>query len=1040
MLMNYLALTKSIDLCTVSISDSRLLKIIKFCLAVATIAPLTVYCYPASAASVSSKSLEKNKTEIQRTEDGGISSAKANKDIFKSQIVNKILENVEQARLFREEGKLNESLTSLALAESLLDQLDETEVVKELIGVPIYMSRFNTLMMLERYKDAASAIHNVIVFVERDYVLELIRSDHMILGSAPYSAYYKAATASKYIDIKRVPEFLDKGISLLKSSNYSAEKGAEKIFLEYAEFFQDLGRYQSAIEILSLLADRHIKDKKLSESTQYAFLLDRLANLYMIEGNFGMSELLIQGAQRIYSKHQKSHKYEFLMSNLAYAKLRYRLAEALAIADNLEDYTRRSSNIDRHIRAISLQVVFAERLKDSNKMSQILEKIGKLPKHYVTKNNLRRNIESFLPIYNALSQRYIAAGFANEAKEILEPAVLIALQELGTGNYITIKSLLILAEIEEIYDIKKAKKLYQQIATISYSNGLLIQTVDSQLALALMEAKSGNIVDIIRESAMYSKVYLEFLFNTVPSLAREDRINIFNSYSTDILHNISSQHPSAVSAGVWSAINERGLLNHIELNQRKGMDTDKQIRIAKRLSEIASSKQRQRVDLRSLQMLNEQERSLELLLGQYTPYKASKKFIQIADLLEALPVNSVYVHIVKYKKLDFKGGMNTPYHYGVYIVSHNGVDFVNIGIADDIDKAIVSARNSLGKNYSDSKEKLLSVYERAFLPWVSKIDPRSNLYISLDSEMNSIPIGALYTSRNDEKVLSDKYAIMLVSSPRDLLAFGDKDITYRSLVSAVFADPIYPVNNIHKPLRLPAAKSDDHSVSYKYNRWMPLNFAGAEGEIISSTIKSNLFARERATKSNLMSIDRPLILHISAHAFFEPPNLNPGVNVLDIKSNGDNLYHQVEHYLYGSGIVLSESDPSKHFSDGNEILTAAEASWLKLSGTELVVLSACSTGEGIATNGLGVFGLYRSIFEAGAKSVLISLWRVDDESTMEFMRRFYGRIKSGESRLEAVRLTQQEFRTGLAGNGKWTDPYFWAAWQLVGDWRPIKGL
>lgn len=48
--------------------------------------------------------------------------------------------------------------------------------------------------------------------------------------------------------------------------------------------------------------------------------------------------------------------------------------------------------------------------------------------------------------------------------------------------------------------------------------------------------------------------------------------------------------------------------------------------------------------------------------------------------------------------------------------------------------------------------------------------------------------------------------------------------------------------------------------------------------------------------------------------------------------------------------------------------------------------------------------------------------------------------ESREARSDALAATQKEFRDGVAGNGEWTDPYYWAAWQLVGDWRPIKGL
>jgi CHAT domain-containing protein len=106
----------------------------------------------------------------------------------------------------------------------------------------------------------------------------------------------------------------------------------------------------------------------------------------------------------------------------------------------------------------------------------------------------------------------------------------------------------------------------------------------------------------------------------------------------------------------------------------------------------------------------------------------------------------------------------------------------------------------------------------------------------------------------------------------------------------------------------------------------------------------------------------------------------------------------------------------------------------------MVVLSACSTGDGITTTGNGVYGLYRSFLVSGAKSVLMSLWKVDDRATAEFMVRFYKRLKAGEPRSDALAATQKDFRDGKTGIPGWSDPYYWAAWQLVGDWRPIKGL
>jgi CHAT domain-containing protein len=69
------------------------------------------------------------------------------------------------------------------------------------------------------------------------------------------------------------------------------------------------------------------------------------------------------------------------------------------------------------------------------------------------------------------------------------------------------------------------------------------------------------------------------------------------------------------------------------------------------------------------------------------------------------------------------------------------------------------------------------------------------------------------------------------------------------------------------------------------------------------------------------------------------------------------------------------------------------------------------------------------------------LWKVDDAATAEFMTRFYQRLKGGEGRADALAAVQREFRSGIAGKpDDWKRPYYWAAWQLVGDWRPIPGL
>ena len=145
-----------------------------------------------------------------------------------------------------------------------------------------------------------------------------------------------------------------------------------------------------------------------------------------------------------------------------------------------------------------------------------------------------------------------------------------------------------------------------------------------------------------------------------------------------------------------------------------------------------------------------------------------------------------------------------------------------------------------------------------------------------------------------------------------------------------------------------------------------------------------------------------------------------------------------------SGLVLAGANQPDLDPNDDGYLTAAEAVTLNLKGTELVVLSACSTGQGEVRTGEGVYGLQRSLTVAGARSTLLSLWKVDDAATAEFMARFYKRLKAGEGRSDALAATQKEFRDGQVRDAQsklvWSSPYYWAAWQLVGDWRPIKGL
>jgi CHAT domain-containing protein len=104
---------------------------------------------------------------------------------------------------------------------------------------------------------------------------------------------------------------------------------------------------------------------------------------------------------------------------------------------------------------------------------------------------------------------------------------------------------------------------------------------------------------------------------------------------------------------------------------------------------------------------------------------------------------------------------------------------------------------------------------------------------------------------------------------------------------------------------------------------------------------------------------------------------------------------------------------------------------LDLLATELVVLSACETGLGQVHLGEGVFGLRRAFVLAGARTLVMSLWKVPDEPTRELMEDFYARLLAGQSRAEALRQAQ------LAMKAKYPDPFYWGAFICQGDPSPL---
>ncbi len=145
-----------------------------------------------------------------------------------------------------------------------------------------------------------------------------------------------------------------------------------------------------------------------------------------------------------------------------------------------------------------------------------------------------------------------------------------------------------------------------------------------------------------------------------------------------------------------------------------------------------------------------------------------------------------------------------------------------------------------------------------------------------------------------------------------------------------------------------------------------------------------------------------------------------------------------ENPLLLSGLALAGANrrSAAGADEDDGILSAEEVAGLNLQGVEWAVLSACDTGLGTVISREGVLGLRRAFQVAGVRTVIMSLWSVDDRATLEWMQRLYeARFRGNLSTVDAMRDASVRVIRDRRSKGLSTNPFYWAAFVASGDWR-----
>lgn len=296
------------------------------------------------------------------------------------------------------------------------------------------------------------------------------------------------------------------------------------------------------------------------------------------------------------------------------------------------------------------------------------------------------------------------------------------------------------------------------------------------------------------------------------------------------------------------------------------------------------------------------------------------------------------------------------------------------------------------------------LYKSIIEPIKEFIPSGGKLIFSLPVELSIVPIEFLVTDfklndspfyYNNKKFLVEEYSVSYTPSVSVYLLQKEKPVIENEKLLLV-GDPQITSSDFAQSYR--GSLIEDQSFSSRNLRLFPLKYSKEEVKQIESMFSdASVLLSENATEEQFInnSPDKTLI-HLSTHSFI----------------------HNNQPF-----IIFSQQKKSN--TDG--YLEAAEIVKLKLN-SELVVLSSCKSGLGTIDATEGMIGMQKSFFEAGAKSVVVSLWDVNDKYTAYFMKSFYEYLSDGYDKSEALRKAKIFFKENYSAN-----PYYWAAFVLSGD-------
>jgi tetratricopeptide (TPR) repeat protein len=838
--------------------------------------------------------------------------------------------------------------------------------------------------------------------------------------------------------------------------------------------YQQTGRYPEA-ESLYRRSLRIREDRQGKDHPALATSLNNLANLYQQEGRYDRAEPLYRRALEV-RETRLGKDHPAVASSLDSLANLYREMGQYAKAEPL--YRRaleiREASLGKDHPAVAQSLndlaVLYRRQRQYAKAEPLYQRALR-----IREDRLGKDHPVVAESLNNLGVVDYQLGHYAEAEPLLQRSLQIYEDRLGKDHPYVATPLNNLALLYRATDrAARAEPLYRRaLRLIETKQGPDHPTAALALYnLTAVDADLGRWLDAVEATDRSRRIERTHISRVLPVLAEQEQLTFLRAVDGPKFHAALSlgllrrQDPqtAALSAG-WvlngKAVTQQALAERALLARDSGdaavAALGRQLgEVRSRLAALTLAAPKPGEESgrrRQLERLAQQEQELARRLGQRTG-RASRDnpWVELAEVRKALPGDGVLVEIARVRLFDFKArgkeDVWRPPHYAAWIIPPAGggdVRVIDLGPADRIEKAVVAVRQALHEaptrirddGEPDAEQRLRPLLrELAGLvlePLLEHIGGAKQWFLSPDGSLWLVPWAALPLS--DGRYAVEQSQVRYLVSGRDLVQSGAEPAKGRALV---LANPDYDL--------APAGEggAGTRSLVSGLPRVPPLPGTAAEAEASAPQLarytgaQPRLYLGKEARKGVFQAAQRPRVVVLSTHGFFlEDQQVEPAAQggLIAERSAPSPEGRSLENPLLRCGLLLAGCNQREHKVGADDgVLTGLEIVGTDLRGCELVVLSACETGLGKVRNGEGVAGLRQAFQLAGARSVVATLWEIEDRDTARLMADFFAGLAAGRGQADALREAQLALirRHRTRGDGA-AHPFFWAAFTLTGQ-------